>query len=129
MRPSSSRLGQIAPRADSRWRCWSGSSLRDAVTHLVDKVFQAGTADSLIQYIRGHLTSEIRDKGEASNTLDGFLEEVGTLSVMVSVEGSIKRFLEKYSAAAQYIPSPGSIVWARLPEEPEERMAHRRACP
>jgi len=100
--------------------CWSGSSLRDAVTHLVDKVFQAGTADSLIQYIRGHLTSEIRDKGEASNTLDGFLEEVGTLSVMVSVEGSIKRFLEKYSAAAQYIPSPGSIVWARLPRSPRK---------
>ena len=41
---------------------WSGPSLRDAVAQLVDKVFQAGTADSLIQYIRGHLTSEIRDK-------------------------------------------------------------------
>ena len=104
---------------------WSGPSLRDAVMQLVDKVFRAGTADSLIQYIRGHLTSEIRDKGEASNTLDGFLGEVGTLSVMVSVEGSLKRFLERYSASAQHIPSPGSIVWAQLPEFSFRRFGGR----
>ena len=93
---------------------------RRSVMQLVDKVFRAGTADSLIQYIRGHLTSEIRDKGEASNTLDGFLGEVGTLSVWLSVEGSLKRFLERYSASGQAIPSPGSIVWAQLPESPRK---------
>jgi hypothetical protein len=99
---------------------WSGPSLREAVAQLVDKVFQAGTADSLIQHIRGHLTSEILENGEASNTLDGFLGEVGTLSVMVAVEGSLKRFLERYSASAQHIPSPGAIVWAQVPGSPRK---------
>ncbi len=108
---------------------WSAPSLRDTVMHLVDKVFQAGTAESLIQYIRGHLTSEIRDKGVASNTLDGFLEEVGTLSVMVSVEGSLKRFLQMYSASAQHIPSAGSIVWARLPNSPRKEWTIAERAP
>ena len=108
---------------------WSGPSLRDTVAQLVDKVFHAGTADSLIQYIRGHLTSEIRDNGEASNTLDGFLGEVGTLSVMVSVEGSLKRFLERYSASAQHIPLPGSIVWAQLPESPRKEWPISERAP
>lgn len=109
--------------------CWSGPALDAAVKQLVDKVFQAGTADALVQYIRGHLTTEIRAKGEAFNTLDGFVDEVGTLSVMVSVEGSIKRLLEKYSAAAQHIPPPGSIVWARLPESPRKEWPIAQRAP
>jgi len=103
--------------------CWTGGALREAVLDLVGNVFQAGTADSLVQYIRAHLTSEIRDKGEASNSLQGFLDEVGTLSVMVSVEGSLKSLVQKYSASARHIPSPGSIVWDQLPGSPRKEWS------
>jgi hypothetical protein len=109
--------------------CWSGHALNDAVSQLVGKVFQGGTAAALVQNIRGHLTTEIRTKGEASNTLDGFVDEVGTLSVMVSVEGSLKRFLAKYSAAAPYIPLPGSIVWVQLPESPTKEWPIAQRAP
>jgi hypothetical protein len=108
---------------------WSGSALGDAVKQLVEKVFQTGTAAALVQYIRGHLTTEIRTNGEATNTLDGFVDEVGTLSVMVAVEGSLKRFLAKYSAAAQHIPPPGTIVWAQLPGSPKKEWPISQRAP
>ena len=108
---------------------WTGKSLKESVLSLVESVFKSGTANALLQYITGHLTREIRDNKRAADTLDGFLDKVGTISVMVSVEGSFKTFLQRYSAAAPNSQRPGSIIWDQLPGRPSKEWSIAERLP
>ncbi len=108
---------------------WSGVALKELVENLASIVFETGTATSLLTYIRGHLTTCIKDKGSASDTLEGFLEKVGTLSVVASVRGSLRAFLQTYSAAGPNLPQPESINWDCISNSPKTMWTMQERLP
>lgn len=109
---------------------WAGADLEHSMECLASQIFESGTGSSLKEYIRGHLTSQIREYGRAENTLQGLINAVGTLSIIGSVKGILQAFIRRYSAAAVNRREHEAIVWTQLPDrhvtkwELHERIPH-----